>query len=148
MQVNLTSMIDVIFLLLIYFVVTASFAVGEGVITARLPTGTGLATAELQRPKVPVQITLRTVGDVGYAIDLPGAAVNSFADLARTLISLQDDPSQTPPRNGPFEPDHPILIKPEGDVRWQHVFNAFNAVVKARYTNVAFAAIEEAAAQE
>ena len=43
MQVNLTSMIDVIFLLLIYFVVSASFAFGEGVSTRRNTKRSGRA---------------------------------------------------------------------------------------------------------
>ena len=41
--------------------------------------------------------------------------------------------------SGSFKPDNPLIIEPDGRVRWQHVVNAFNAAVKARYTNVAFA---------
>ena len=60
MELKMTSMIDVVFLLLIYFVITASFAVGEGVITAQFPVGTGEADP-LDPPKNPIKIIV-TIG--------------------------------------------------------------------------------------
>ena len=40
---------------------------------------------------------------------------------------------------GLFEADHPIIIEPTGTTRWEHAMEAFNAAVRARYTNVTFA---------
>jgi hypothetical protein len=40
---------------------------------------------------------------------------------------------------GMFEADHPIIIEPTATTRWEHAMEAFNAAVRARYTNVTFA---------
>jgi len=50
MQLNLTSMIDVIFQLLIYFVVTANFMLDEGVLVAKMPQGTGKSDEQQIEP--------------------------------------------------------------------------------------------------
>ena len=141
MQLNLTSMIDVVFQLLIYFVVTSSFAVGEGVITAKLPTGPGDPTQSKKPPDRPLKIIVNSAGAIGadYRVYIEGLAgrPNSFRELSETLIQLQYDPQRG--LNGAYKPDNPVIIKPDGSVRWQHVVNAFNATVKARYSNVSFA---------
>lgn len=138
MQLNLTSMIDVIFQLLIYFVITASFAVGEGIIAANLPgAGQGSSAAEL--PKTPLNIIVASRGQYSYQIRIDGIsqAPADFAQLGELLQSLQNDPTRG--RRGAYPPDNPIMIKPDGNVRWQHVVNAFNAAVAARYSNISFA---------
>ncbi len=138
MQPNLSSMIDVIFQLLIYFVVTANFAVGEGVITAKLPQADEGAAATAAPPEKPLNILISSAGTYQYniAIEGMGQAPRNFTELARLLESLQLNPANP---NGSYKDDNPILIKPDGQVRWQHVVNAFNAAVKARYRNVSFA---------
>jgi len=141
MQLNLTSMIDVVFQLLIYFVVTSSFAVGEGVITAKLPTGPGSPQKSRKPPEQPLKIVVNSAGDAGTSyrvyIETLAKRPNSFTELAEILVQLQHDPDRG--LNGPYKPDNPVIIKPDGSVRWQHVVNAFNAAVKARYSNVSFA---------
>ncbi|MFA9477340.1 ExbD/TolR family protein [Phycisphaerales bacterium AB-hyl4] len=138
MQLNLAAMIDVVFQLLIYFVVTANFVVDEGVLTATLPTGTGEAADSLEPPSETLDLRLGSTGDVGVIIQLGGIGrVDTFTELANELDSLQFDPARG--RHAFFAPDDPVVIRPEGDVRWQHVVNAFNAAIKARYTNVNFA---------
>lgn len=135
MQLNLTSMIDVIFLLLIYFVITASFTQGEGVVTARLPAGTGTgATPEPE--KRPLRITVSDVGAFDYRLTVPSASPANFEELGVVLEQLQFN-DRNP--NGVYRDDDPVLIAPTGQVRWQHVVNAFNAAIKARYRNVSFA---------
>jgi len=141
MQLNLTAMIDVVFQLLIYFVVTSNFAVGEGIITAKLPTGPGTPQPENRPPNKPLKIVVKSAGAIGtgyrvYIEDLADRP-NSFAELGDTLIQLQYDPDRG--LNGMYKPDDPVIIKPGGSVRWQHVVNAFNAAVRARYSNVNFA---------
>jgi len=138
MELNMTSMIDVVFQLLIYFILTASFAVGEGVITAQLPQGTGAADSA-KPPDQPLNIILTSAGTHGYRITVEGyhTAPGDFTQLQNILVEMQYDTSRG--RNGMYKPDNPVIIKPDGTVRWQHVVNAFNATVAARYSNVAFA---------
>lgn len=140
MHLNLTSMIDVIFLLLIYFVITASFAVGEGVITANLPRGSGPAEED-EPPKRPITIEVTTVGTADARINVIGFndPPRNFKQLAQFLMVHQKNPNKN--RHGHYLPDNPVIIQPDGQVRWQHVVNAFNAAVKAQYTNISFAQV-------
>lgn len=135
MQLNLTSMIDVIFQLLIYFVITANFTMDEGVLTARLPEeGQASKASPLDEPQTPLFITIASAGVADYQIRLEGIpeAPNSFEGLSRLLKELA--------AGGVFDPEKkPIVIRPDFQVRWQHVVNAFNAAVAARYKNVRFA---------
>jgi biopolymer transport protein ExbD len=137
MSLNFTAMIDVVFQLLIYFIVTASFTIGEGIITAKFPQGTGAQPAE-EPPEKPLKIRLASYGDAGYRIVLEGfEAPSNFKALREALIGLQFDPAKG--RGGAYKPDNPLVISPDGHVRWTHVVNAFNAAVAAGYSNVAFA---------
>ena len=140
MQLNLTSMIDVIFQLLIYFVVTASFAVGEGIIPAQLPVGPGKPKDDTKPPTRPLNIVVKSAGvtNTSYRLYLEGAPrpPTTFSELWETLAALRYDPNTG---QGTYKSDNPVIIKPDGDVRWQHVVNAFNAAVRARYTNISFA---------
>ena len=131
---NMTSMIDVVFQLLIYFVITASFVMGEGVITANFPSGSGPSQPDPLDPKQPIRITLSSRGESGYRLDVDRAptAPSTFGELAKMLEGMQVG------KGGFFEADNPVVIAPSGDVRWQHVVNAFNAAVRARYKNIAF----------
>ncbi len=142
-SLNLTSMIDVVFQLLIYFIVTASFAQGEGIIIAKLPQSGGQASAEAEPPKQPLKIVLTSTGMSAYRINLDGypAAPADFEQLGDLLETLRHDPQQG--LTGPYKDDNPIIIQPDGKTRWQHVVNAFNATVAARYKNVSFAAAKD-----
>jgi len=143
-ELNLTSMIDVIFQLLIYFVVTANFMIDEGVLTAKLPQGQGSPAAldELPPEKITIRLTSDPVDNSLVRIergshDKP-LRYASFGELTRDLAEARYDPDAGQ-LNGIYEPDNPIIIEPVGTVRWQHVVNAFNAAIAAKYTNVSFA---------
>ena len=84
MTVNLTSMIDVIFQLLIYFIITATFVIGEGVLTGpnspkapasparRRPRPTGRSTLSLS----PLASTGSGTGSVSKGSGNPRASTN------------------------------------------------------------------------
>ncbi|NBC11228.1 MAG: hypothetical protein GVY24_05750 [Planctomycetes bacterium] len=136
-QLNLTSMIDVIFLLLIYFVVTATFVEDEGVLIAKLPTGSGQEAPPEELPVENININITSYDQTGAIIEVGAQRFSNFRDLTAYLISIQNNPAKG--RTGYAAPDNPIIIRPGGEVRWQHVVNAFNSSVRAAYTNVSFA---------
>ncbi len=137
MSINLGPMIDVIFNLLIYFVVTANFAVEEGVLTLKLPQGSGEPAVTISPPPSPLTIAITSAGATGAHLTLQNRSVGgSFEQLFQELASLQLN-ERNP--GGAYRPDDPIIIKPQGQVRWQHVVNAFNAAIRAEYGNVSFA---------
>lgn len=144
-QLNLTSMLDVCFQLLIFFILTANFALNEGVLPADLPQGNPPHPVDVPPPEEPLkivlslnetdptkprlQVWLETVG----VIDDP----NPLEALYGKLNSWRWDEKTNP--SAAYDADNPILIKPQGDVDWGYVVGAFNAVLRAKYTNVSFA---------
>lgn len=138
MNLNLTSMIDVIFLLLIYFVITANFAVGEGVIKSKLPEGTGGAPKPEDQFKTDKKLYVRIASGsrpTDVVIEVTGGQVTTFRELIDELRRLQRNDENT---SGVYKVNDPVVITPSGDVRWQHVVNAFNAATAAKYTDIRF----------
>ena len=138
-ELNLTSMLDVIFQLLIFFVLTASFAKNEGILPADLPAGPGKQTAEdPEPPEQPLNINLRSLGGEDVSIEVEGMASPpaSFDQLFTQLKSVQRSDSNP---TAPYNPDDPVIIHPDQTIGWGHVVNAFNAAIRAEYTNVHFA---------
>ncbi|MBI1373970.1 MAG: hypothetical protein GC159_14705 [Phycisphaera sp.] len=135
-DLNLTSMMDVVFQLLIFFVLTASFAVGEGILPAELPVGQG-KQADTDTPKQPIKVLLKSAGGEDVLIQLEGmpTAPADFPELYQTLRSMQVGSGGA---FAVYNKDDPIIIKPDSTVRWGHVVNAFNACVRAKYENINF----------
>ncbi len=137
LTLNLTAMIDVVFLLLVYFVLSVAFSRGEGVLTATFPACGGCGEPDRLRINVPLRVSISTAGAQGdgYRLDIDRAATapRTFGELAQTLEKMHVR------RGGYLPADTQIILAPANAVRWQHVVNAFNAALRARYTNIAFA---------
>lgn len=133
---NLTSMIDVVFLLLVYFMVATEFKLGEEIYRLDLPRR-GAPADPFVLPRDPLHIVLASTGPV-CRIRLPGpyAQPAGFGELHGFLVENRRTAGAV---GGLFEADHPIIIEPTGTTRWEHAMEAFNAAVRARYTNVTFA---------
>ena len=139
---NLTAMIDVTFLLLVYFMTATQFKVGEEVYRLDLPER---GAARQQRDPFeldaePLRIRVATVGAGLRAYQLrvegPYRQPRTFEELHDFLARRRIDASST---GGLFEADHPIVIEPTRTTAWQHAMAAFNAAARARFTNVIFA---------
>jgi biopolymer transport protein ExbD len=136
---NLTAMLDVCFQLLIFFILTANFAIDEGMLPADLPQGVpDKPTAVVEPPPDPLVIRLSMIGD-RCAIWARGRSFTDgdFEKLFDLLNGSRYDPVNNP--GGIYEADNPIVIKPDGGVEWGYVVAAFNAVLGAQYTDVSFA---------
>ena len=120
MRLNITPMIDVVFQLLIYFIVTASFAIDEGLLTAQLPER-GQAIEEGPPPEDPIRISIASFGEEpgAYQIRLDRRPIENFRSLGQELISIQQLPA--------YSEETPVIISAGPDVRWQHVVNAVHA---------------------
>lgn len=133
-QLNLTSMLDVTFQLLIFFVLTAVFALNEGVLRADLPTGPS-QPAKVEIPPQTIDIALRMIGP-DVVIDVNNSReMFSFSDLYEHLYNN----NTAVDRSGLYEPKDPVIIKPAVDVPWDAVIGAFNAATRAKFENVNFA---------
>lgn len=129
-ELKMTSLIDVVFLLLIFFVVTANFTIDEGSLLATMP---GSTTGPNHRvpPPTPVQIDLASSDDgVTYRLTVDGVVIEG----ASALSALMADRVAT----GRMAQDDLVRITPQGVVRWQHVLNVYNACVSAELEQIAF----------
>ena len=140
---NITPMIDVVFQLLIYFLVATNFALGEQVFRLDLPDRGGASTNRdpFELDEEPLRIRVGSTGEEGALITLsiegPYPQPEDLQDLESYLMkSLEDSGAAL------FMNDHPVVIIPGPDTRWEHVVSTFNAAVRAGFRSVVFAAPE------
>lgn len=127
--VNLTPMIDVTFLLLVFFIVATVFVRPEGTLPGGLPA-LGLPDTELP-PAVPIVIRLEERPH-GMEIEVNRQVV-SAGELPGRLGELAE--------NGIYHRDRtPVIISPASRLAWQDVLTVYNTVLRARYREVAFEA--------
>jgi len=133
-SLNLTPMIDVVFLLLFFFLVVSRFRMTEGMLPAQLPAGTTAVSTDV--PRTPIRIRLladpKTPMTCHVSIDRFHEAPMEFATLAGTLRHIRDN---TPG----FDSDTPVYLLAGDDVIWDHVVNAYNAAMTAQYEKILFA---------
>ncbi len=141
LSLNLTPMIDVVFQLLIYFLVSTNFARGEQVYRVDLPSRSDGAADPFALDDEPLRIELVPAGGdpsrgmVAIRLEGPWPQPATFEDLYQFLRSRLLDARQP---DGLFAADHPIVVSPAPSVRWDRTVDAFNAAVRAGYTNVSF----------
>lgn len=148
MVLNIVSMIDVIFLLMTYFLLTAKFATREESFEVRVPEaleGTAVAPPadpfELPATTIVLLVTSRGNGVDDFAVfcdspalgeEMPkGGAITSYDALATRAGAA---------RGGVLGDDQRFIVRPAADARWEHALGVLNAVKRAGYNNVRFAA--------
>lgn len=129
---NFAPMIDVTFLLLIFFLVTTTFERAEGLFASDLPRDTGVPAVAL--PISPIVVRLTQTGpdhaDVRIGIDHFAEAPNDFDALPGFLRQIQGQPG--------FDAQTPVVIIAGNDVRWDHVVSCWNAALRAGCKRIAF----------
>ena len=131
--VNLAPMIDVTFLLLIFFLVTTTFERAEGVFTSKLPRDTTQPAVALPISPVVVRLTKTDLAFDAFSmfIDRFENQPTTFDELAEVLREIQT--------HAGFDHETPVVIVADNDVRWDHVVGCWNAALRADCRNVAFA---------
>lgn len=131
--VHLAPMIDVSFLLLIFFLVTTTFERAEGILSAKLPRDTGVASVSLPISPIVIRLTQTGPGDNDFQIRIDHftTALAGTSELATQLRRIQQQPG--------FDKTTPVLIVAENAVRWDHVVGSWNAALRAGCERVAFA---------
>jgi biopolymer transport protein ExbD len=126
-------MIDVSFLLLIFFLVTTTFERAEGILASRLPEARGTPTVAL--PISPIVLRLTQIGP-GY--DDYAIRIDRFREIPIESAELGDHLRQIHQLPG-FDIQTPVVIVAENDVRWDHVVSCWNAAVGVGCERIAFA---------
>ena len=133
MTLNLAPMVDVVFLLLIFFITTTTFKRAEGLLMSRLPREGGFAS-EVALPVTPIVIRLKQTGfgptDYAMSIDNFINAPTSFNELTTFLIEIQGNPG--------FDDETPVVIQAQPDLPWDHVVGCWNAAVRAGCKRISF----------
>lgn len=123
-QASIIPMINLVFLLLLYFLVTLSQRTQEGLLTTETPSGQGAvsqAQEEVEEETALVRI-VRAANGVGlFFRDWP---VAGYSDLARQLTSL---PEETP-----------IILEAAPDVPFRDVVRVHNLSIKTGHRNVVY----------
>ncbi|MEW6356189.1 MAG: biopolymer transporter ExbD [Planctomycetota bacterium] len=129
LQLRMTPMIDVVFLLLIFFMCVSKWKQAEGNLAAELPPEGAPAEQVQQEPPdlEKVVIKLQKSGD---AVD-----IRMNERLCSTFDVLFDNLSALRQRV-----DVPVIIDADRDVEFRFAISALNVTVKAGLSNVSFAA--------
>jgi biopolymer transport protein ExbD len=131
MQPPLTPMIDVTFQLLLFFLLTMTFRLPEGMIPGALPQqGTSSASEAITEP-IKVFIYPRNANrDAYYEIEGYGQEIDNAKDLYDVFMGRIEALGT---REGP------VVITPQARVRWQYVTEVFNQANRAQFENIGFA---------
>ena len=135
MDVTMTPMIDVVFLLLIFFVWTASFQIVEYVLPSNLLTTGGSAAASEMDPQIDDfdQVVVRLLWrDGGPSWLINDAPVERLSDIRRTLSTVAR-----------IKNDVPVILDPEQDVPLGHVVDVYDISRQVGFKKIQFAVSED-----
>ena len=132
MDSTMTPMIDVVFLLLIFFVWTASFQVIEHVMKSEMSAEVGSAESDPLDP-VPEQDFDKVVVRIGWNGQQPTwnvreSPVSSLEEVESILQSI-----------AAIKIDAPIILHPDSIVPLGHVIEAFDVSKQVGFQKVSFA---------
>ena len=129
----MTPMIDIVFLLLIFFLLSPSDDPGQAYLTTNLPNlgQSGLPGDEIYRAvEIELQVPEANTRDVVIVLKDGRCFGRNFEGLMAALADM---------RARGLPADHPVLIRPWMACRHQWVVRAFDTAVAARFENVHFA---------
>jgi len=124
-ELQMASMIDVVFLLLIFFMCTSSFPKLENDMAAQLPHS-GSGDAALEEDFEPIRVRLAPMGESGVLLSVDGRACGSFPALLEALRARR------------AVADLPVIIEAESTVLFGHMVSALDSCHQADLRRVAF----------
>ena len=133
MQPPLTPMIDVTFQLLLFFLLTMTFRLEEGMIPGALPQK-GAGESSIDILEEPITILLTPYGENGQDVkfEIDGASKAMYTgrelyDFFRARIDLG------------VSLESPVVIAPNRAVRWRWVVEVFNQAHSVEFKEIGFA---------
>lgn len=133
---RLLALIDVLFTLMLFFVIAARTKLAEGEIPGSLPKMQPPDVIGIVGEKDPITITVRPLGDGANncRYELDGQATSDAGKLYERLCSR-------PALYGAGTLENvPVLIRPVQGVRWRWAVEAYNQALRAGYHKVEFQA--------
>lgn len=131
----MTPMIDIVFLLLVFFVVAAAGQVHESLLRTELTAAGGIESSEpIERDPwiVEIWMKLRTTDDGQILIDMNGTEYADIDQLALPLKTLAE-----------LSPESPVILENGPDVPMRDVIAVYDLSRAAGFESVNFAAKAE-----
>lgn len=129
LELSMTSMIDVVFLLLIFFMVTASFVKTEKEIQSAIEVQEASPNTE-QREYEPAIVEIVAADTGGFVYRLGGREITSENELTKVLSLLPNK------ADGAF-------VRPSGNAPFAMTAAAIAACKEARFFGVSYVPMEE-----
>ncbi|HEY6644910.1 biopolymer transporter ExbD [Povalibacter sp.] len=127
-ELNLTSLIDVVLLLLIFFMVSTTF-VDESRIEIQLPQASAEAPPEVK--SAPIEITVTASGE--YRVNGKTLLNNSQTTLSAAIAKVAGE-----------ERDNPVTIRADARTTHQSVVTAMDVVGRLGFRGINMATVNEA----
>lgn len=128
-DVNLTPLIDVVFLLLIFFMVSTSF-VKQSQITIRLPEAESAAVPEQPPEQIDIMIT-----EQGTYLVNGRELINNRPETIRNALQRVSDGNT----------DLPLTISADANARHQHVVTAMDVAGRLGFVRISIATVDDPA---
>jgi biopolymer transport protein ExbD len=133
LDVKMTPMIDVVFLLLVFFIWTASFRIAELVLPSSVSTAIGTQASETEKPppeddfdQVVIRIVWRE-GEPKWLVN--GEPVLSLQEVRDTLAAIAK-----------IKSDAPVIVHPDAVIPLGHVIDVYDVTRLEGFQKVQFAA--------
>ncbi len=124
-SISITPLIDVIFLLMIFFLLTMSFQKPEDVLENRLPQVGRQDSPDPAKDWETVRLRIKMVQeDKRMKIYLGERSVTTYNDLLYYLDQLPEDIL--------------VMMDPDRNVPYKHVIGVYNSCLKSRKKNIVF----------
>ncbi|MCB9897207.1 MAG: biopolymer transporter ExbD [Planctomycetes bacterium] len=131
-KIELTPMIDVVFLLLIFFIVTIKFKVLEGKLETELPKDVGVnASTDLPKEKIEISIKKDPGSPEGLKVFVQSRPMPNLATFRAELKRWLD-----------LDPEARATLYPEFGVTYESVVKVVDECLKVNLTNITFAGVE------
>lgn len=127
----MTSMIDVVFLLLIFFVCAATGQMREALLPTTLAPGAEVSQQSAESPKPADEVWIYlTVGAKGQTVmKLNNTEYEAFPELKATLLQLAE-----------IAPESPVILDIAGEVAAGEMIKVYDTCVAAKFHSINFKA--------
>ncbi len=125
-EIQMAPMVDIVFLLLVFFMVTASFIIEESEIKISLPATASAVSAE----ELPDEVIIYIMSDGGVAVNDREYDSRESEDLPELRGMLG--------RLSSIFKDQNVIIQADGGVYHGRVVQVLNACVASGITNISF----------
>jgi biopolymer transport protein ExbD len=130
---NLTPLLDCVFMLLLFLIVATRFTTPEGFLTTALPGRSTAGADAFEVPRVPIRIYLSAEPGADAArirLDTRTSEPITRTDLAPALSRYLRRPG--------VDKRTPVYLLAADDIPWDDVVNAYNAALAASFERIHF----------